>query len=88
MQIIPLQSPTSFHFRTTDEWICWKRRFKEYWLASGLTTESAECQVSTLLYCIGEEAVKTKKKKIYGEVLAKFFEVRKKIIFERTIFNF
>jgi len=55
-------------------------------------------QVSTLLYCLGEEAddilastnITDEDRKKYSEVLAKFdgyFKVRKKVIFERARFN-
>ena len=34
----------------------WKRRFEQFRLASGLSGESDNRQVSTLLYCKGEDA--------------------------------
>ena len=60
--------------------------------------ESEECQVNTLLYCLGEEAedilastnIGEEDRKKYDSVLAKFdsfFSVRKNVIIEHTKFN-
>jgi hypothetical protein len=70
----------------------WKNRFQQYQQAAGLSTESEERQVSTLLYCMGEGSgdVTDDDKKKCDSVLAKFdahFKVRKNIIFERACFN-
>ena len=73
----------------------WKKRFR---VASGLKEESDPRQVSTLLYCMGEEAesvlsstdIKEDDKGKYDPVIAKFdafFQVRKNVIFERAKFN-
>ena len=56
MASVPLQPPHPFNFRNPDDWPKWKRRFEQYRLASGLSGESDARQVSTLLYCLGEEA--------------------------------
>ena len=67
-------------------------------MASGLSGESGERQVCTLLYCLGEEAenvlssikVTAEERGSYVAVLKKlndFFKVRKNIIFERARFN-
>ena len=53
---IQLKPPEPFNFKTPDEWPCWRRRFEQFRVASGLAEESATKQVSTLLYCLGEEA--------------------------------
>ena len=45
-----------FPFDTPDHWPKWKCHFQQYHPASGLSQESKECQVNTLLYCLGEEA--------------------------------
>ena len=37
-------------------WPRWKRRFEQFRVASGLVNDDASKQISTLLYCIGEEA--------------------------------
>ena len=51
-----LRPPAAFPFEIPDVWPKWRRRFEQYQVASGLSKESEECQVSTLLYCLGEEA--------------------------------
>ena len=56
MASLRFQPPDPFNFRKPDEWPKWKRRFKQFRSASGLESESKPCQVSTLLYCLGEEA--------------------------------
>ena len=85
--------PPSFDFRKPDEWPRWFRQFR---VASGLATDSEEKQVSTLLYCLGEEAEEilavsdTKPKKTYKAVVDtfnSFFGVRRNIIYERACFN-
>ena len=98
MASIRLQPPEPFDFKKPDEWLRWKRRFQQFRLASGLQDESDERQVSTLLYCLGDEAEDTllstsiteEERKKYDEVLSKFdtfFKVRKNVIFERARFN-
>jgi len=47
--------PALFNFRQPEEWKKWKSCFEQYCLASGLSKESAERQVSSLLYCMGPE---------------------------------
>ena len=81
-----------------DEWPRWRRRFEQFRVASGLAEESATKQVSTLLYCLGEEvesvltstnATEEEHKK-YDTVIGKFdafFQVRCNITFERARFN-
>ena len=51
-----LQPPQPFRFDTSNEWPKWRRRFEQFCVASGLSKEDEERQVSTLLYCLGEEA--------------------------------
>ena len=53
---IQLQTPQPFDFSTPDEWFRWKHRFKQFRYASGLSQESGQWQVSTLLYCLGQDA--------------------------------
>ena len=95
---VSLQPPQPFPFDTPDEWPKWRRRFEQFCVASGLSKEDEERQVSTLLYCLGEEAddvltstnISAESRKKYDDVLAKFythFKVRKNIIFERARFN-
>ena len=98
MAQLQLQPPEPFTFRNPDDWPRWKRRFEQFRVASGLAEGSAGKQVSTLLYCLGEqaEAVLTStnatadERAVYATVLSKFdefFKVRKNVIFERARFN-
>ena len=98
MANLHLKSPSSFPFSRPDEWPSWKRRFEQFRLASGLSTEDDLRQISTLLYCMGEEAedilnstnISNSDRKKYDRVVAKFdsfFKVRKNVIFERARFN-
>lgn len=98
MAIVRLQPPSSFDFRNPDEWLRWKRRFEQFRLASGLSAESDDRQVSTLLYCMGEDAedilastnISDAARKQYASVIKQFddfFKVRKNVIFERARFN-
>ena len=87
-----------FDFKKPDEWTKWKRRFGQFMSASGLDKEDEVRQVSTLLYCLGEEAedvlvstnITDAARKKYADVMAKlddYFKVRKNLIFERAKFN-
>lgn len=98
MSTLQLQPPESFDFKTPDGWLKWKRRFQQYRDASGLSEESQTRQVSTLLYCLGEEAndvlastnISEEDKKDFTKVMDKFdefFKVRHNVIFERARFN-
>ena len=93
-----LRPPEAFDFKNPDDWPRWKRRFEQFRVASGLTDDGEERQVSTLLYCLGEEAdavltstnPSADDKKKYDSVIEKFdgfFLVRKNVIFERARFN-
>ena len=93
-----LSPPAAFPFDTPDVWPKWRRRFEQYRVASGLSKESEERQVSTLLYCLGKEAedilestgITDEHRKEYSQVLLKFdtfFRVRKNVIIERVKFN-
>ena len=74
-----LSVPAAFFFDTPDLWPKWKYCFQQYHLASGLSRESEERQVNTLLYCVGEEAedilastnIGEEDRKKYDSVLAK-----------------
>ena len=76
----------------------WNHRFEQFCLAPGLSAEDDDRQVSTLLYCMGEDAkdtltfitISTADQKKYNMVIWTFdgfFKVRKNVIFERAIFN-
>ena len=51
-----LRPPAAFNFHEPQGWTRWIARFDQYRLASGLSTEAEAKQVSTFLYCLGEEA--------------------------------
>ena len=81
-----------------DNWPKWKKRFEQFQVASGLATETEPRQVSTLLYCLGDEAddvltstnISADDRKKYDEVMEKFdafVQVKKNVIFERARFN-
>ena len=98
MASFTLRPPTTFNFRQPEEWKEWHARFEQFRIASGLSTESGERQVSSLLYCMGDDAgdvlattnISDGDKKDYGKVVKKFndyFKVRKNTVFERANFN-
>lgn len=97
MANIRLQPPSPFDFKNPDTWPRWKRRFEQFRQASGLASKEDK-KVSTLLYCMGEDAeetlVSTKiseaSRKKYSEVIGgfdAFFQVRKNVIVKHTRFN-
>ena len=97
-QHISLQPPPPFHFKSSDGWTRWRSRFEQFRCASGLDGEPTAKQVSTLLYCLGEEAdsvltsvhATAADRKDYQKTLKLFddyFQVRRNIIFERARFN-
>ena len=98
MAQIQLQVPAPFNFANPDDWSRWKKRFQQYRCASGLDKEEPARQISTLLYCLGEEAgavldstnATEDEIKVYDTVIGKFdsyFKVRKNVIYERARFN-
>ena len=56
MASVPIHPPVKFNFHNPDEWLKWRRRFEQFRVAAGMESESEERQISTLLYCLGEEA--------------------------------
>ena len=75
-----------------------KRRFEQFCVASGLSEDSEGKQVSTLLYCLGEQAeavlistnATAEDRATYSSTITKFdgfFKIRKNVIFERARFN-
>ena len=97
-QLPALKPPEPFNFQNPDDWPRWRRRFEQFRVASGLGDSTATQQVSTLLYCIGEEAeavlastgITEDERKRYDAVVTKlddFFNVRRNVIFERARFN-
>ena len=98
MASVRLQPPSSFDFKTPDEWPRWKPRFEQFRLASGLSAEDDDRQVSTLLYCMGEDAedtltstnISAADRKKYDAVIGqfdRFIKVRKNVILEWALFN-
>ena len=95
MASINLCPPALFDF---EEWCKWKTRFEQFCLASGLSGESGQRQVSSLMYCMGENAeevlattnITNERKKEYTEVVRKFdkyFKVRKNLVYECASFS-
>lgn len=81
-----------------DEWPKWKCRFQQFSEASRLDTESQSQQVSTVLYCMGEDAkdilismnITEDQRKLYPAVVHQFdasFQVKIDMILERAKFN-
>ena len=98
MASIRLQPPSPFEFKDPDAWPKWKWTFEQFRQAAGLDKDDGAKQVSTLLYCMGEDAEETlasmnisdDDRKSYESVMGKFdafFKVRKNVIFERARFN-
>ena len=56
MTHVKLDHPECFNFKKPEEWQRWKRRFEQFRVASGLKEASAAKQVSTLLYCMGDDS--------------------------------
>ena len=54
MASIRLAPPKSLDFSKPDEWPRCKRHFEQFRIASGLSGEDDQRQVSTLLYCLEE----------------------------------
>ena len=98
MAQIRLQPPDPFNFRNPDDWSRWRQRFQQFREASGLSAEAATKQISTFLYCLGEEAESVlastnatdADRRDFDCIIAKFdayFQVRKNVIYERARFN-
>ena len=96
--VVTLKTPANFDFSKPDQWSKWKRRFEQFASASGLDKEEDARRISTLLYCLGEEAddvlnstnISAEDAKKYDKVIGKFdeyFQVRKNVIYERARFN-
>ena len=88
--------PMPFNFSDPDDWPRWKKRFLQFRDASNLSTAAEPRQVSTLLYCLGEDAdnvltstnITNEEQKKFDDVLAKFdafFKVHQNVIFECAV---
>ena len=95
---VSLKTSENFDFSKPDLWSKWKKRFEQFASVSGLDKEDDARRISTLLYCLGEEAddvlsstnISTEDVKKYNGVIGKFdeyFKVRKNVIYERARFN-
>ena len=91
--------PSDFDFTTPELWPQWKTRFARFRTATKLSSESDECQVSTLLYALGPAAdavydnelvfADAADRQKFDEVLKAFdtyFTPAENIIHERTVF--
>ena len=98
MAQIHFQPPDPLDFKNPEDWPRWKQRFEQFRVASGLVDQDAKKQVSTLLYCLGEQAetvlsstnISEEQRKVYDSVIGKFdsfFKVTRNVIFERARFN-
>ena len=80
MENVHFQPPESFNFQKPGEWPLWQKRLNYFTFASGLEEEAKECQVSTLMYCLGNDGedvlhstnISEEDRKKYGEVLENF----------------
>ena len=95
---LSLKPPENFDFAKPDQWSKWKKRFEQFASASGLNKDEEARRISTLLYCLGEEAddvlsstnITSEDRKKYDNVVGKldeYFQVRKNVIYERARFN-
>ncbi len=95
---VSLQPPERFDFKQPDGWLKWRRRFEQFLSASGLDSKEDARKISTLLYCLGDEAedvltstnITVEERRVYQNVMDKlngFFSVRKNVIYERARFN-
>ena len=80
MAKLSIDPPKQFNFSNPDDWPKWKKRFQQFCDAFGLLAESEAHQVSTLLYCLDEDAddvlvstnVTEDERKRYKHIMAKF----------------
>ena len=97
-QQVQLQPLEAFNLPTPDGWPRWLQRFDQFHIASGLAGRDQVQQVSTLLYCMGEEVepvlsstgVTADQRRAYDAVVGKFeefFRVHRNVIFKRARCN-
>ena len=88
MASVKLQPSEPFNFQTPDRWLHWHRHFEQFRIVSGLSTESEVHQLSTLLYCLGNESEDILTlTNVIREEKKKLFKVRHNVIFKRVRFN-
>jgi len=56
MAAIQLRKPDCFDFKNPDEWHRRRKRFEQFRIGSGLSSQSDDRQINTLLYYLGEDA--------------------------------
>ena len=56
MAAIQLQIPDCFDFKNPDEWPRRRKQFEQFRIGSGLSSQSDDRQINTLLYYLGEDA--------------------------------
>ena len=92
MATLNINPPKQFNFNNPDDWPWWKKWLQHFCDASGLSLATEKCQISTILYCLGEEAddvllstnITEEQEKKHADVLAKFdehFKVRENLSF-------
>ena len=82
--MVDIRPPEPFNSRTPDDWPCWRHRFLQFQEVNG--SEETK-QISTFLYCLGEEAEAVLSSTNATADDRSFFKVRKNIIYERSRFN-
>ena len=98
MALANLKRPDPFDFKQPDNWTRWLNRFEQFRVASGLDKEEEPKQISTRLYCLGEETadvltstgISAEDRKKHSAVVVKFndfFKVQENVIFKRARFN-
>ena len=93
------QPPDCFDFANPTSWTQWKQRYQRYALVAKLNKEEKTVQVSTLIYCMGQEAEQIYNNFVFtsnddkddpDKVMEKFdqhFIPQRNVIFERAKFN-
>ena len=56
METSEVLPPEPFNFQCPNDWTKWKRHFDHYLAVSGLQGKNEELQISSLIYCMGDEA--------------------------------
>lgn len=54
--MLKFSPPESFPFERPSEWPDWRKRFERYKIATKLSLEDGDVQVSALVYSMGKEA--------------------------------
>ena len=80
---LQLKVPEKFNFSKPNKWKI-EEFFEQFRVTSGLKQEDGPTQVSTLLYCMGEEADSALS---WTNISDADREVRKNVIFEQAKFN-